>query len=493
MKIGFDKEKYLQLQTAAILKRINMFGDKLYLEFGGKLFDDYHASRVLPGFDPDLKIRLLEKLKDKAEVIFTIGADDIEKKKVRADLGITYDLDLLRIIDDMKKRRIIVNSVVITKYNNQNSADKFILKLKKNNITVYTHKYIEGYPFCIDTILSDNGFGANDYIVTSKPLVIVTAPGPGSGKLSVCLSQCYNDNKNNIKAGYAKFETFPVWNLPLKHPVNLAYETATADLDDVNMIDSFHLDKYGITTVNYNRDLEVFPILKKILFNIYGKDIYYSPTDMGVNMIGNCIIDDEIIINASKKEILRRSCNAILDNRLGICTTQTVQKIEVILNYLNIVKEDRTVVVEALKKQEITLRSSMALELSNEVIITGKTTDVMTAPASLILNAVKYLCHLDDEIHLLSHDILEPMIKYKKKIFNQDILTLQEVILALSVCATTNPLAQITLNKLSSLKGLDSHSTTMLCISDQNTLRTLGITYTCEPIMFSDKLYDSTI
>lgn len=490
MKIGFDKDKYLKLQSEEILKRIDMFGGKLYLEFGGKLFDDFHASRVLPGFEPDLKIRLLESLSSSAEVIFTIGADDIEKRKIRADLGITYDLELFRIIDDMKKRNIKVNSVVITKYKNQDSADKFISKLKRYNINVYTHKYIDGYPFCTQKILSDEGFGSNDYIETTMPLVIVTAPGPGSGKLSVCLSQCYNDYKKNIKSGYAKFETFPVWNMALKHPVNLAYETATADLDDINMIDSYHLDKYGIKAVNYNRDLEVFPILKKILFNIYEKNIYYSPTDMGVNMVGNCIIDDDIIKSSAKKEILRRSCNAVVGNKFGNVNIQVVQKIQVILNNLNISKEDRIVVVESLKKQKETLRSSMAIELNSGKVITGKTTDIMTAPSSLVLNTIKYLCNLDDEIHLLSHDILEPMLKYKKKIFKQNILTLQEVILALSVCATTNPLAQMTLNKLSSLKELDSHSSTLLRTSDQNTLRALGITYTCEPILYSDDLYE---
>lgn len=493
MKIAFDKDKYIKLQSENILKRIDKFGEKLYLEFGWKLFDDFHASRVLPWFLPHLKTELLENLKDKVEVIFTISATDIEKGKIRWDHWITYDQDLLRSIDKLKKKGLSINWVVITKFNNQSNINPFIKNLENHGIKVYKHHFIEDYPYNIEKILSDEWFWKNDYIETTKPIIVVTAPGPNSWKLSVCLSQIYNDSINGIKAWYAKFETFPIWNLNLKHPVNLAYEASTADIDDINMIDNFHLEAYWESAVNYNRDIEIFPILRKILANVFGSDVYKSPTDMWVNMAWYCITDEKLIEKACKSEIIRRYLNYKVDKKLGLTSTHTVEKTKLLMDYLGISVDDRKVVKAALEKQELCGCQSMAIEMPDWTIITWRTSELMTAPAATILNALKYLGNINDEIKLLSLNIWEPLLKFKKKVFKSDILTLNEILIALNIMAQTNNTSELALSKLNELNWLDAHSTYILNSLDQKVLKNLWVNYTSEDKFYSDKLYDEAI
>ena len=486
MKLGFDNKKYLKLQSEKILERIKMFDNKLYLEFGGKIFDDYHAERVLPGFHADSKIQLLKTLKDDLEIIFCISAKDIESNKIRADYGISYDMDLIRLIGKLSDIGLNVSNVVITQYNGQGAADIFKNKLERMGIKCYIHTFTKGYPTDVDLIVSDEGYGANPYIETTKPLVVVAAPGPCSGKLATCLSQLYHEYKRNVKAGYAKFETFPVWSLPLKHPVNVAYEAATADLKDVNMIDNFHLEKYGITAVNYNRDLEVFPVLKNILYKITGKNIYYSPTDMGVNCIGECIKDDNVIKEAARQEIIRRYYNSLCEYKNGLIELSVSQRIKVLMDELQIDINERKVVSEALKKEKEKNQNVIAIELPNKKIVTGKSTNLMSCSASMIINAIKVLAKIKDDIHLISPNVLEPMLKMKKNIYNSDKnLNLHDVLTALSICAATNPTVELALSKLDKLKGVDAHATCMIPKDDITILKKLKINITCEPVFFS--------
>ncbi len=491
MNIGFDNELYIKKQSEHIKERMKKFGNKLYLEFGGKLFDDYHAARVLPGFDVNGKIRLLKEFKDNAEVIFCINANDIEKSKIRADIGVTYDQDLFRLVDSMRESGLYVNSVVITQYNGQHSADIFRNKLERRGVRTYIHYPIAGYPGNVDLIVSEQGYGKNEYIETTKPLVIVTAPGPCSGKLATCLSQLYHEYKKGNVAGYAKFETFPIWNLSLKHPVNLAYEAATADLQDVNMIDPFHLEAYGQLAVNYNRDVEVFPLLKTILHKISGEDVYLSPTDMGVNMVGYCIIDDEIVREASKQEIIRRYYRTWCDYKLGRIDEQAVEKIELIMKQLDLKKEDRHAVVPSLAKAEEKGTPVIAIEMPDGKIITGKTSKLMTAAASSVINSIKYLANLADELLLLSPIVLEPILKLKKEIlgYKNGILNLEEVLIALSICAPTNPMAHEALSNVGKLKGCEAHSSALVTNSDELAFKKLGINLTCEPTFPSKDLF----
>lgn len=490
-KIGFDNEKYLKLQSEHIRKRIAEFGGKLYLEFGGKLFDDYHASRVLPGFAPDSKIKMLMELSDQAEVVIVISAGDIEKNKIRGDLGITYDLDVLRLIDALRGIGIYVGSVVITQYAAQSVVDSFKKKLEAMNIKVYIHYTIAGYPGNIPLIVSDEGYGRNDYIETERPLVVVTAPGPGSGKMATCLSQLYHDYKRGIKSGYSKFETFPIWNLPLKHPVNLAYEAATADLNDVNMIDPFHLEAYGETTVNYNRDVEIFPVLNAIFEKIAGKSPYKSPTDMGVNMAGNCIIDDEACREASKDEIVRRYYSTLCDQRAGRVGAETVYKIELLMQQADVSVDDRKTVKVALEKAEQTAAPAAAIELSDGTIVTGKTTSLLGASAAVILNALKVLGGIRDDIDLISRIIIEPIQALKTGALgnHNPRLHADEVLIALAISAATNPLAEHALKQVSRLNGCEVHSTVILSEVDRNIFRKLKMNLTCEPQYQTKKLF----
>ena len=416
MKIGFDNEKYLKMQSEHIRDRINQFDNKLYLEFGGKLFDDFHASRVLPGFAPDAKLRMLMQLSDQAEIVMAISAADIEKNKIRGDLGITYDSDVLRLIDEFRGRGLYVGSVVITQYSGQHSADAFKKRLQKLGIPVYIHYTIPGYPHNVPLIVSDEGYGKNEYIETTRPLVVVTAPGPGSGKMATCLSQLYHEHKRGVNAGYAKYETFPIWNLPLKHPVNLAYEAATADLNDVNMIDPFHLEAYGVTTVNYNRDVEIFPVLRAIFQQIFGESPYKSPTDMGVNMAGNCIIDDEACREASRQEIIRRYYTAVDGIADGSRSETEAYKIELLMKQENIVAADRTTVSPALVRAEATGAPAAAMELPDGRVITGKTGDLLGSSAALLLNALKDLSGIDHDVHVLSPESIAPIQTLKTKV-----------------------------------------------------------------------------
>ncbi len=492
MKKGFNNEKYVEIQSKKIKEKIKKF-DKLYLEFGGKLFDDYHASRVLPGFEPDSKIKMLLELKDITEIIMCINAKDIERKKIRADYGITYDMEVLRLIDEFQNLGLSVNSVVITLYTGKESSKKFINQLEKRNIKTYVHTPTKGYPTDVDVIVSDEGYGANPYIKTTKKLVVVTAPGPSSGKLATCLSQLYHEYKRGVKAGYAKYETFPVWNLPLKHPVNVAYEAATADLKDVNMIDSFHLEKYGITSVNYNRDLAVFPVLKSILHKITGEDIYYSPTDMGVNMIGSCIDDDEAICAASRQEIIRRYYKALCDYKTGDADEEVYKRIKVLMNELEInpLKERKVIDVARDKSSNEDL-PVIAMELANGKIITGKKTEILSPASSLILNAVKELTKIPDDVDLLSKSVLEPILKLKPLgNHTSNSLNLEEVLIALSICSATNPIVKRALKNLNKLSGLEAHASFMVYNGDLNTLKRLNINLTCDPIFYSNNLFMS--
>ena len=456
MKIGFDNEKYLKMQSEHIRDRINQFDNKLYLEFGGKLFDDFHASRVLPGFAPDAKLRMLMQLSDQAEIVMAISASDIEKNKIRGDLGITYDSDVLRLIDEFRGRGLYVGSVVITQYSGQHSADAFKKRLQKLGIPVYIHYTIPGYPHNVPLIVSDEGYGKNEYIETTRPLVVVTAPGPGSGKMATCLSQLYHEHKRGVHAGYAKYETFPIWNLPLKHPVNLAYEAATADLNDVNMIDPFHLEAYGVTTVNYNRDVEIFPVLRAIFQQIFGESPYKSPTDMGVNMAGNCIIDDEACREASRQEIIRRYYTAVDGIADGSRSETEAYKIELLMKQENIVAADRTTVSPALVRAEATGAPAAAMELPDGRVITGKTGDLLGSSAALLLNALKELSGIDHDVHVLSPESIAPIQTLKTKYLGSKNprLHTDEVLIALSATAAQSEDAQKALSCLPQLKGL---------------------------------------
>lgn len=486
-KIGFDNELYVKLQTKTIKERIKMFDNKLYLEFGGKLLDDHHAKRVLPGFKLDSKIRLLEELKDDTEVIICINANDIERKKIRADYGTSYDTEVFRLISIFKKLNISVNSVVITLYNGQIGVDKFRKDLDKINIKTYIHTATKGYPTNVNVIVSEEGYGANPYIETTKPLVVVTAPGPCSGKLATSLSQLYHEYKKGIKAGYAKFETFPVWSLPLKHPINVAYEAATADLGDVNMIDSFHLEAYGISAVNYNRDLAVFPVLKNILYKITGKDIYQSPTDMGVNSIGKCITDDEVVKKAAKKEIVRRYYKALVESKLKDSSNIVSERIKLLMNELNIDDDELKIIEAARKKQDEVKRNVIALELDDKKIILGKQTDLLSPAGSLILNCIKYLTNIPDEIKLLSPSVLKPILHLKKGYFeNNAILDLNDVLIALSICSVTNPTVENALKNLKKLKYCDAFATYIVDKNDLTSLRNLSINLICDPVFNND-------
>ncbi len=491
MKIGFDNEKYLKMQSEHIRERINHFDNKLYLEFGGKLFDDYHASRVLPGFAPDSKLKLLMQLSDQAELVIVISAGDIEKNKVRGDLGITYDSDVLRLIDSFEEKGLYVGSVVITQYTGQNSANLFKARLEKLGIKVYIHYCIEGYPSNIPLIVSDDGYGKNDYIETTRPLVIITAPGPGSGKMATCLSQLYHEHKRGIHAGYAKFETFPIWNIPLKHPVNLAYEAATADLNDVNMIDPFHLDAYGVTTVNYNRDVEIFPVLDAIFERIYGENPYKSPTDMGVNMAGNCICDDAVCREASNQEIIRRYYSALKRLAKGTAEEDEAFKIELLMKQAHISLEDRKVVSAALQKAKMTKSPATALELPDGTIVTGKTTSLLGASSAMLLNALKVLAGLDDELHLISPSVIEPIQKLKTECLGSKNprLHTDEVLIALSICAATDKNAQLALEQIPKLRGCQAHSSVMLSSVDIKQFQRLNIQLTSEAKSETKKLY----
>lgn len=491
MKIGFDNDKYLTMQSEHIRKRIDQFDNKLYLEFGGKLFDDYHASRVLPGFAPDSKLKLLMQLSDQAEIVIVISAGDIEKNKVRGDLGITYDSDVLRLIESFREQGLFVGSVVITQYTGQSSANLFKTRLEKLGIRVYIHYVIEGYPSNIPLIVSDEGYGKNDYIETSRPLVIITAPGPGSGKMATCLSQLYHEHKRGVRAGYAKFETFPIWNIPLKHPVNLAYEAATADLNDVNMIDPFHLEAYGITTVNYNLDVEIFPVLSAIFEKIYGENPYKSPTDMGVNMAGNCICDDEACRDASNQEIIRRYYQALNGLAEGTSTEEEVFKIELLMKQAHITVNDRTVVDAALKRAEETGAPAAALELPDGSIITGKTSNLLGASAALLLNALKKLAGIEDEVHIISPSAIEPIQKLKTSYLGSKNprLHTDEVLIALSISAATNETAQLALDQIPKLRGCQVHTSVMLSEVDVKQFKKLSIQLTSEAKYENKKLY----
>ena len=481
--VGFDNEKYLKMQSEHIRQRIAQFGDKLYLEFGGKLFDDYHASRVLPGFKPDSKLQMLLQLKDEAEIVIVINSDDIEKNKVRGDLGITYDVDVIRLFNVFTKIGLYVSTVVLTRYEGQPTADAFQKRLEALGIKVRHHYRIQGYPSDIQHIISDEGFGRNEYIETSRRLVVVTAPGPGSGKMATCLSQLYHEHKRGLNAGYAKFETFPIWNLPLRHPVNIAYEAATSDLNDVNMIDPFHLEAYGKTTVNYNRDVEIFPVLNAMFEKILGESPYKSPTDMGVNMAGNCIIDDAVTCKAANAEIIRRYYTGLCDNRKGLISDEEVMKLKLFMKQANITPNDRKVIAAALAKEAETGAPAAAMELPDGTIITGKTSNLLGASSALILNALKYFGEIDNDILLMSPDVIEPIQNLKVQHLgnNNPRIHTDETLIALSICANTDPNAKKAMEQLSKLRGCEIHSTVILSQVDERTFKRLGVNLTCEP------------
>ena len=491
-RIGFDNDKYIALQSQRIRDRINYFGGKLYLEFGGKLFDDFHASRVLPGFQPDSKLKMLMQFKDEAEIVIVISAAAIDKNKCRGDLGITYDLEVLRLIDAFRAIGLYVGSVVLTQYSAQSAAEAFEKKLTNLGIKVYRHYLIPDYPANVPLIMSDEGFGKNDYVETTRSLVVVTAPGPGSGKMATCLSQLYHENKRGIASGYAKFETFPVWNLPLKHPVNLAYEAATADLNDVNMIDPFHLEAYGETTVNYNRDIEIFPVVKAMFESIYDTCPYKSPTDMGVNMVGNAIFDDEAVREASKQEIIRRYYNVCCSIRKGMSNQSEMYKLELVMKSLAISPvTDRPCVGKALAVAERTGAPAVSIELPDGTIVTGKTSALLGPSSAALLNALKVLSGLDDSIHLISPTIIEPIqhLKINHMGNHNPRLHMDEVLIALSICATTDEKAARAINQLSKLRGCEAHSSVILSNVDQNVFHKLGVNITNQPLYQTKKLY----
>ena len=491
MKIAFDNNKYLQLQSKNILDRVAQFGNKLYIEFGGKLFDDYHASRVLPGFLPDAKLRMLLTIKEKVEVVIAINSKDIQKNKIRGDLNINYESEVLRLIDAFRESGLYVGSVCITQYQAVDQVVAFKNKLNNLGIKTYLHYEIQGYPHDINKIISDEGFGKNEYIETSRPIVVVTAPGPGSGKMATCLSQLYHEHKRGVKAGYAKYETFPIWSIPLKHPVNLAYEAATADLNDVNMIDPYHLEAYGKLAVNYNRDVEIFPVLKSMFEAIYGESPYKSPTDMGVNMAGFAICNEKAAHEASKDEIIRRYLNTIVDLRNSKATQESVYKIALLMRQLNISVDERKCVKAALNKRDESNTVSMALELADGFIVDAKTSALLTAPAALILNALKHLAGIKDDLPLLSLAIIEPISKMKTgNLGNHNPrLHADEVLVALAISAQTNPLAEIAMKKLDELKYTQAHSTVILPQIDAQVLKKLKIEVTCEPEFYAHRLY----
>lgn len=489
--MGFDNQTYLRTQSAQIKERIAQFGGKLYLEFGGKLFDDFHAARVLPGFEPDSKIRMLQQLRDDMEIVIVINAADIEKNKVRGDLGITYDDDVLRLIDCFRALDLYVGSVVMTRYDGQAAADAFLKRLASLGIRCYRHYPIAGYPSDVVHIVSDEGLGKNDYIETSRPLVVVTAPGPGSGKMAVCLSQLYHDHKRGITAGYAKFETFPVWNLPLKHPVNLAYEAATADLNDVNMIDPFHLEAYGTTAVNYNRDVEIFPVLNAIFERIQGTSPYRSPTDMGVNMAGSCMVDDAACCAASRREILRRYYTACVERLQGRGEDETVRKLELVMKQGNVTPEICPAVAAALQKAQSSGGPAGALVLPDGQVVTGKTSETLGAASALLLNALKSVGGIGDQFELISAQVLEPVCRLKTLYLGHrnPRLHTDEVLMALTISALTNPLAEVAQEQLPKLRGCDAHFSVVLSDVDEKLLRRLGINVSCEPQYETARLY----
>ena len=490
-RIGFDNDKYLELQSENIKQRIDRFGGKLYLEFGGKLFDDFHASRVLPGFKPDSKVRMLYELRDDAEIVIVISAEDIEKNKRRGDLGITYDVDCLRLIDAFRAFGLYVGSVCITHFSEQAAAVQFQKRLEQLGMRVYRHYIIPEYPSNVKLIVSDEGFGKNDFIETTRSLVVVTAPGPGSGKIATCLSQLYHEYKRGNQAGYAKFETFPIWNLPLKHPVNVAYEAATADLNDVNMIDPFHLEAYGKTTVNYNRDVEIFPVLSAILTKIAGESVYRSPTDMGVNMAGFCIVDDEATCEASRQEVIRRFYESACLVKQGLEEPAVVGRIELLMNQLGVTTDDRRCVRAALEKAEATGAPASAIELEDGSIITGKTSPLLGASSAMLINALKHLAGIPDPIALLAPSVIEPIQELKVSIMgnHNPRLHLDELLIVLSICGETNPTVKRALEQLPRLRGLQAHSSVMLANVDNQTFKKLGVHMTNEPISQSKKLY----
>ena len=482
-KLGYDNEKYLRTQSAHIQQRLNFFGGKLYLEFGGKLYDDYHASRVLPGFQPDSKLRMLLQMKEQVEMVIAINTADIEKNKIRGDLGITYDRDVIRLIDIFRELGLYVSSVVLTRYNGQSTARAFQARLEGMGLKVYHHYAIEGYPADTTHVVSDEGFGRNDYIETTREVVVVTAPGPGSGKLATCLSQLYHEHKRGVQAGYAKFETFPIWNLPLNHPVNLAYEAATADLQDVNMIDPFHLEAYGVTTVNYNRDVEAFPVLVAMFEKILGSCPYKSPTDMGVNMVGNCITDDEVVRQASGQEIVRRYYDALCEHKKGKVSADVVRKLELLMRKAGVTPEIRRVVAPALERAEQTGMPAAALELPDGTIVTGKTSDLLGASSALLLNALKVLGKMPHDLYLISPVALDPIQHLKvDHLGNRNPrLHTDEILIALSICAATDPRAEQAMEQLSKLRGCEAHSSVILSAVDEKTFKRLGVNITCEP------------
>jgi uncharacterized protein (UPF0371 family) len=499
-EIGFDNEKYLTEQTKEIVNRVNKFSNKLYLEFGGKLIFDYHAARVLPGFDPSVKMQLLQRLKDKIDILLCIYAGDIERKKVRADFGITYDVDTLRLIDDLKEWDLSVKGVVITRFDNQPAATVFKNKLERVGVNVYTHRYTKGYPTDVDTVVSDEGYGANDYIQTEKPLVVMAGPGPGSGKLATCLSQLYHDHRQGVKSGYAKFETFPIWNMPLKHPVNVAYEAATADIRDFNMIDPFHLEAYGKSAVNYNRDVEVFPVLKRILTRIMGSSIYRSPTDMGVNRAGFGIVDDTAVQEAAKQEVIRRYFRYRCEYVMGFADKETVQRVELLMEDMHIKPEDRAVVDPARRASQEARETGKgnegifcgaAIQLRDGTIITGKNSVLMHAAASLVLNAIKHLAEIPDRIHLLSPTVISAITSLDKYFWRRKkavSLDLEETLIALSFSANMNPAIQMVLDKLKELQGCEVHMTHIPTPGDENGLRKLGVNLTSDPDFSTNSL-----
>ena len=490
-RIGFDNQKYIETQSAHIRERIDQFGGKLYLEFGGKLFDDYHASRVLPGFEPDSKIRMLQQLREDVEILVAICAADIEKNKVRGDLGIPYEEDVLRLIDVFRGMGLYVGSVVVTQYNGQSAADAFLKRLNALGVRTYRHYPIAGYPHNVDLIVSDQGYGRNDYVETSRPLVVVTAPGPGSGKMATCLSQLYHEHKRGVRAGYAKFETFPIWNLPLKHPVNLAYEAATVDLDDVNMIDPFHLEAYGVTTVNYNRDVEVFPVLRTIFENILGQCPYKSPTDMGVNMAGNCIVDDEVCRQASRMEILRRYYATLTDRLQGKADEAPVYKLELLMKQADVTTDLCPAIAASLEREEETGAPAGAMVLPDGQVVTGRTSDLLGACSALLLNALKQLGGIDQDLDLISAHVLEPICRLKTGVLGNKNPRLHsdEVLIALCVSALTNPIAAMAQAQLPKLRGCDAHFTVVLSDVDEKLYRRLGIHVSCEPKYERQRLY----
>lgn len=491
-KVCFDNELYLKLQSENINKRIKKFHNKLYLEFGGKIFDDLHAARVLPGFDPNIKIKLLQKMKDKAEIIFCISSNDIEKNKIRADLGLSYDNEVLRLVDNMRELGLYISAFIITLYKGQPSATKFAKKLEQRGERVFFHNYTKGYPNEVETIVSDEGYGANPFVETARPLVIVTAPGPSSGKLATCLSQLYHEYKRGVKAGYAKFETFPVWNLPLKHPVNIAYEAATADLYDVNQIDPFHFNAYGKLAVNYNRDIAVFPILQNILTRITKKEIYQSPTDMGVNMIASAITDDNLAQISAKKEILRRYFRAECDYKRGQCTFETLERNKSLVSEAGAKEELLPVIATSKETSKASGYPCVALELPDGRIVTGKTKKIVSASAAVVLNALRTLAYLGDDFDIITDDVLLPIVEYRTKILksHNSVLNLDDVLVALSICSVKNEKARKAMEQLPKLKNCDAHCTYILAPAEEQTLKKLGINVTCEPIFLNSHLFE---